>query len=159
RHLNKAIRRNFDYFNKVFLKSQNADNWILFKRQAETANGNAFESFNRYVNEPSTGKKLQKLYYQIVMHNTRLSRELTAIQLDWPDEEEEFDESFSEYDERILMAQDLFHDCLSLLLPEKSTDNLPHEDKGLKLEFDHQHSPKFLNENQKFHLERIIVEL
>lgn len=78
RHIKAAINANYNYFYNAFSKHQKI-NWIELKRKAETQNSIAFDSFNRYIQEPSIGLKNYIPYYQLITHNVRITRELNNI--------------------------------------------------------------------------------
>lgn len=78
RHIKAAIIANYSYFNSAFSKPENV-NWIELKRNAETQNSIAFDSFNRYIQEPSIGIKNYIPYYQLITHCVRITRELNNI--------------------------------------------------------------------------------
>ena len=63
--------------------------WTKFKRKAESGNSNAFDSFSRYMQEPSFRKKPFAIFYYIITHNIRLTRELNNIVLEQGNENEE----------------------------------------------------------------------
>ncbi len=81
-YLANAITANHKYFmNTFFPGSQNAG-WTRLKRSAESVNSNAFDSFNRYMQEPGFGKKPYAIYYHLITHNVRVTRELNNINLE-----------------------------------------------------------------------------
>lgn len=82
RHLAAALHRNYDYFIHTFTVSQRTVNWTKCKRNAETENSNAFDSFSRYMQEPGVTRKTYSTYYQFITHNVRLTRELNNIHLE-----------------------------------------------------------------------------
>ena len=82
RHLAAALHKNYDYFITTFVQPQKAGNWTRHKRAAETENSNAFDSFNRYMQEPGVTRKIYSIYYQFITHNVRITRELNNIHLE-----------------------------------------------------------------------------
>jgi uncharacterized membrane protein YccC len=81
-HLANAIDRNYRYFISTFFSSGVDNDWLKHKRQTESDNSNVFDSFNRYMSEPSVKKKHYANYYQLITHNVRITRELNNIHLE-----------------------------------------------------------------------------
>ncbi len=81
-HLAEAIRTNYEYFLFTFFSPEPNVNWTRLKRNAESKNSNAFDSFSRYMQEPGGGKKSYSTYFQLITHNVRLTRELNNIHLE-----------------------------------------------------------------------------
>lgn len=82
RHLATSISGNYAYFIATFFPTPDDQNWIRYRRVAETGNSNAFDSFNRYMQEPSFRKKPYAIFFYVITHNIRLTRELNSIQLE-----------------------------------------------------------------------------
>lgn len=80
-HLSNAIACNYKYFLATFFATQPV-NWIRHKRSAESRNSNAFDSFSRYMQEPALKKRPYTVFYQLIMHNVRITRELNNIHLE-----------------------------------------------------------------------------
>lgn len=77
RHLATAIKANYDYFAYSFFPQPGiAHSWTYYRRLAESNNSNAFDSFNRYLEEPTTKAKSFSNYYQMISHCIRITREL-----------------------------------------------------------------------------------
>jgi hypothetical protein len=91
RHLAEAFRQNYRYFLATFYSTDPSAGWTRCKRSAEQANSRAFESLQRYLQEPGSGHKNYISPYQVVTHNVRLTRELNQIHLEW----ENFDKNTS----------------------------------------------------------------
>ena len=81
-HLADAIRANYGYFLFTFFSPDPNTNWTRCKRNAESKNSNAFDSFSRYMQEPGGGKKSYSTYFQLITHNVRLTREINNIHLE-----------------------------------------------------------------------------
>jgi uncharacterized membrane protein YccC len=81
-HLATAINCNYNYFIVTFFSTGIDRNWTKHKRSAESNNSNVFDSFNRFMSEPSVKKKHYANYYQLITHNVRVTRELNNIQLE-----------------------------------------------------------------------------
>jgi uncharacterized membrane protein YccC len=88
RHLAAALHKNYDYFLATFCPPQAGTVWTRYKRQAETENSNAFDSFSRYMQEPHTERKSHSTYYQFITHNVRVTRELNNIHIEQEGKEE-----------------------------------------------------------------------
>lgn len=88
RHLAAALHMNYDYFVFTFIQPQPTISWTKNKRMAETENSNAFDSFNRYMQEPGVTRKAYSAYYQFITHSVRLTRELNNINLEQDGKEE-----------------------------------------------------------------------
>lgn len=83
RHIADSFKSNLEYFLFTFYtQPNNANTWTHYKRIAESSNSNAFDSFNRYMQEPVAGQKNSTLFYQIIMHQIRLTRELNNIHIE-----------------------------------------------------------------------------
>jgi len=80
-HLSNAIHCNYSYFLATFFKNQPL-NWTRHKRSAESKNSNAFDSFNRYMQEPAIKQRPYIVFYQLITHNVRITRELNNIHLE-----------------------------------------------------------------------------
>jgi uncharacterized membrane protein YccC len=80
-HLSAAINCNYHYFLATFF-SEKPVNWTRHKRNAESNNSNAFDSFSRYMQEPTLKKRSYIPYYQLIAHNVRITRELNNIHLE-----------------------------------------------------------------------------
>jgi len=81
-YLADAICSNYSYFVATYFSDMPVTNWTRLKRSAETKNSNAFDSFNRYMQEPRAKRKQFGPYYQLIMHNVRVTRELNNVYLE-----------------------------------------------------------------------------
>jgi hypothetical protein len=81
-HLTNAISGNYQYFLDTFFSTGSNPNWTKNKRNSESKNSNAFDSFSRYMQEPALNKKPYAVYYHIITHNVRITRELNNINLE-----------------------------------------------------------------------------
>ncbi len=81
-YLANAICNNYKYFMHTFFTTPGTVSWTRLKRSAESVNSNAFDSFNRYMQEPGFGKKPYAIYYHLITHNVRITRELNNINLE-----------------------------------------------------------------------------
>lgn len=80
-YLAKAICHNYEYFIHTFFFNDTI-NWTKYKRNAESNNSNVFDSFSRYILEPGGRKKHYSIYYQVITHNVRITRELNNINIE-----------------------------------------------------------------------------
>ena len=80
-HIASSIKNNYEYFIASFFSTQKED-WTKMKRLAETANSNAFDSFNRYLSEPSIGERPVMGLYQTILHNVHITRELNNFNIE-----------------------------------------------------------------------------
>lgn len=81
-HMSDAIYNNYQYFVSLFFPEQEEYNWTKYKRKAESGNSNVFESYNRYTHEPGFRKKPYAIFFYIITHNIRITRELNNIRLE-----------------------------------------------------------------------------
>ena len=81
RHIVKAVNSNYNYFTTSFYKDKEED-WTKMKRLAETANSDAFDSFNRYLSEPTINKRPTLTLYHIILHNVHITRELNSFHIE-----------------------------------------------------------------------------
>lgn len=71
--------------NKYFLYSvnENGANWNQYMRNCEIDNVNAYESFTRYMQEPTQiNRKNYALHYALITHTIRITRFLNSIHMD-----------------------------------------------------------------------------
>lgn len=145
-----AIRSNHDYFLSTFYDVTNKQSWTYYKRKGETGNSNTFDSISRYIQEPSFRKKPYKIFYYVVMHNIRITRELNNIQLENTDDKQQ----------PLTQAQkNLLTNCLQLfnqnevLLSKVSPLYQPNKEQPPLLD------TFSLNEQQEIYLGKLYVEL
>lgn len=83
RYLAKAMDRNWSYFQHSFSSPQLANTgWTRYKRMAEVSNSNAFDSFNRAMQEPGSMRRKTAQYYELIMHSLHITRELNNLHLE-----------------------------------------------------------------------------
>jgi len=155
RHLADAIRTNYEYFIFTFFSPDPTLNWTRFKRNAETKNSNAFDSFNRYMQEPGSRRKPYSTYYQLITHNVRLTRELNNVHI----EEESVagmagSGASSEQQEKINKCLDYFNQNIQLLANFESDIKIK-----VILEDEQYRSPFRLTEAQSLYIDKMIIEL
>ncbi len=80
----KMAEANFNYFIYSFYNHNefNTAQWTHYRREAEVANSNAFESFNRLIKEPKYKNKNTTLSYQLIAHSIRICKALNNYHLD-----------------------------------------------------------------------------
>lgn len=122
KHIAQAITANYNYFIAGFF-SEGIPDWTKMKRLAETANSNAFDSFNRYLSEPTLHKRPVMSLYHIILNNVHITRELNNIHVD--DEVMSLNDempSDENSEELLQLCLQRFHDVLKLTpyLDEKS---------------------------------------
>lgn len=155
RHLADALGSNYQYFSITFFPETEHSSWTRYKRNAETCNSNAFDSFNRYMQEPSIRKKSYALYYQLITHSVRLTRELNNINLEQENSDrEQIQPATPRQSERI-------QECLRLLnkaiLKVRERGLLP---KVKLIALDEQYlGPFLLTTHQQIYLDKMIIEL
>ncbi len=81
-HLSDALRRNQEYLLFTYDIWGRNETWTRLKRLAETANSRAFESLQRYLEEPLSKQKQIVQPYQLLTHNVRITRNLNQIHLE-----------------------------------------------------------------------------
>ncbi len=155
KHLAKAVYANYTYFRAVFFPGPEDLPWTRYKGKAESANSNAFDSFNRYMEEPSFRKRPFAIFYYIITHNIRITRELNNIELEQGDQTEAMDVAITQRQQQLVM------DCLAAF-----NENIPCIRKlDAETAFDKleptQATPQFqpLSPHQEIYLEKMLVEL
>jgi uncharacterized membrane protein YccC len=112
KHIHRSIEGNFKYFMFTFYPNQfdTTHQWMYYRRNAETENGNAFESFNRFMAEPTTKGKHFILYYQLIAHSIRITRELNNFHIssDQIDYKKWDAKTFEPYKQQIIDCFEMF---------------------------------------------------
>jgi uncharacterized membrane protein YgaE (UPF0421/DUF939 family) len=159
RHIAAAIHANYNYFLFTFYPNyfDSIHQWTNYRRIAESANSNAFDSFNRYIAEPTSKNKDFTLYYQMISHCIRVSRELNNYHL-----ESEVDKNYLK-SKKFEAQKILIEECLQqfnrieFALKELSisADGSPDQTimEDLKVSF----IP--LNDAQSIYLDKLYIEL
>jgi uncharacterized membrane protein YccC len=93
RHIASAIHANYNYFLFTYFPNNfsSVHQWTHYRRIAESSNSNAFDSFNRYTQEPTSKDKDYTLYYQLISHCIRITRELNNYHLEAESNRNNFD--------------------------------------------------------------------
>lgn len=84
-YMKAAILNNYLYFKNVFYYKVPEDQlWTKCKKNAETANSNAFDSISRLMQEPTFKEKTSTVSnsYYLLNHNIRITRELNNFNRD-----------------------------------------------------------------------------
>ncbi len=83
KYLTNAVKANYNYFFYLFYEQDAQNPWSQFKIAAESSNSNAYDSLNRYLNEPKYREKNQAAaYFTAITYNIRITRELNFYQDD-----------------------------------------------------------------------------
>ncbi|MFA6151163.1 MAG: FUSC family protein [Chitinophagaceae bacterium] len=84
RHITEAVNANYNYFLFTFYPNHfsSIHQWTHYRRLSESANSNAFDSFNRYLQEPTSKDKDFSMYYQFISHCIRITRELNNYHIE-----------------------------------------------------------------------------
>lgn len=149
-HLANAIYTNYTYFLSIIFPKEKEVTWTKYKRKAESANSNAFDSFSRYMEEPTFSKKPFAIFYYVITHNIRITRDLNNIQLEQGVGDKYEDEAREKLLEEILVA---FNANISLL------QQLDHDKKFEILELPQLPNAVQLTRHQQIYLEKLLVEL
>lgn len=154
-HLSDCISANYQYFRESFFADTKLTNWTRMKRNAESKNTNAFDSFNRYMQEPSLKRKTVSIYYHIITHNVRITRELNNIHL-------EEDNRHVNHTDNISIEQKIkLHTALTWFNKNVRLSNAINLDKQTDVLGDDlqatYNTP--LSETQLMYLDRMIIEL
>lgn len=154
-HFADAVKCNYLYFISTFYSDKPIVSWTRNKRSAESKNSNVFDSFNRYMQEPSSRKK-STLYYDLTTYNVRITRDLNNIHIDQDERTDKLKASPATD-----AQQKLIDDCLSWFnrtLQTLSAVN-PNITKDLYEYRQGFHSPFQLSDNQTVYIEKLLIEL
>lgn len=150
RHLANSIYMNYIYFLSVLFPEEQEVNWTKYKRKAESANSNTFDSFSRYMEEPTFTKKPFAIFYYVITHNIRITRDLNNIQL-----EQGVGENRSGAEQEALLKEALeWFNANVRCLPEINSD-----DEYKMYELSQVQKPVQLTAHQMLYLEKLLVEL
>lgn len=156
RHIGDAVKANYDYFLFTFYPEANAPYpWTHYRRLAESANSNAFDSFNRYLQEPTGKEKLYSLFYQMISHCIRITRELNNFHIGEEGPGLVNDRPLAEQQGTILQCTTLFRQVTGSvqafgIAPESGTYTAKELTNPLNA---------VLNEMQSLYLDKISLEL
>lgn len=155
-HLADAVYKNYVYFITTLYPNSNPTNsWTKEKRMAESGNSNVFDSFTRYMQEPGFRKRPYAIFYYIITHNIRITRELNNIQLEVQNNtDEEIDIKPEEYDIRIKKCREWFEKDVKILR------QLRIDKKDIYPIIDVKQNPtEAYTKNQLIYIEKMLVEL
>ncbi|MBS1589083.1 MAG: FUSC family protein [Bacteroidetes bacterium] len=111
----EAVYGNYEYFLATLFVAKRPISWTRNKRNAESKNSNAFDSFTRYTEEPGKSDKKRVIaFFQLLNHNVRITRELTNINLEF-EHESYIAEEYTESKETIEKCKEWFEKSLTLL--------------------------------------------
>ncbi len=149
--ITSAISSNYDYFHATFFNAA-GQNWVYYKRSSEAKNSNSFDALSRYMREPSFRKKPYAIFYYVIMHNIRITRDLTNIQLEDSAEETSI---ISEEVASTLRQCIEWYNKNELLLSKINKAHQPKSYSFAQLDLNSIH----LNEKQQVYLEKLLLEL
>jgi len=154
-HLANAIYTNYQYFCAVFFDEGEQTGWTKYKRSAESGNSNAFDSFSRYMEEPAFKKKPFAIFYYIITHNIRITRELNNILLEQDDEQGSVDT------EVLAKQQSLIDECATLFRRNVSLLKVldPDIETGEMNKLELKNTIGYMSKHQLIYLEKMLVEL
>jgi uncharacterized membrane protein YccC len=151
KHIAAAVSHNHHYFFTSFFTDQKTE-WTKCKRLAETANSNAFDSFNRYLSEPALRKRPVVSLYHVIMNNVRITRELNNIHIENEASKPPAQELHPQQQQQILEAQHWFQKIEKQLafLNKETTVVASKEQQPVQQSY---------STHQLFYLDKIIAEL
>lgn len=159
RHIAATIHANYNYFLFTFYPNHfsSVHQWTHYRRMAESSNSNAFDSFNRYLEEPTSKDKDYTLYYQIISHCIRITRELNNYHIESEVEKDflknkKFEAQKLQIDACLQQFNKIEHALKSLAI---STDGAAEQEimEDIKVSY----IP--LNDTQSIYLDKLNVEL
>lgn len=147
-HFREAIKANYNYLKESPVMGGKLTNWMKYKRLAESANAKLFDSYTRWINEPSMKKdrKLISNYFTKIAHIIRITKEQNNLNTEWElVHNKEMNETATFRDTINLFEQILIE--LGELKPEEMMGS------------SYKHSLKAVNEHQRIYLEKLNLEL
>lgn len=151
-HIANAIACNYEYFKAAFYLPMKDTNWTRYKRKAESKNSEAFDSFNRYIQEPGR-KKYYSAFFQLITHNIRITRELNNIHLEQDNRSQPEEQVTPQQRERIEECLLWFNRNIDLLQQQGFARSANMLQLG-------SHQPAFaLSMYQMLYTEKLLVEL
>ncbi|MBS1690198.1 MAG: FUSC family protein, partial [Bacteroidetes bacterium] len=152
KHLAEAVNCNYQYFLSTFFSGKINVNWTRNKRSAESKNSNVFDSFNRYQQEP-TGQNRAPLYYELITHNVRITRDLNNIHLE-QEQSKTFSTTTMDQQARIQEALQKFNK----IIEDIKTVNPDINAQLYNYSADYR-PPFLLNDTQMVYLDKLVIEL
>ena len=152
-HIANAIEANYQYFAETFNSGEILLNWTRYKRNAETKNSNAFDSFNRYTQEPGN-KKYNALYFRIITYIVRITRELNNIHLEQDNRTDMVRKETADPAQQQLVdeCRTWFYKCMKLA-GDFTGNRPPATVEGITA------AAFMLTEHQELYMERLLIEL
>lgn len=148
-----AVENNYKYFLATFYPIEHDAGWTRYKRMSESANSNAYDSFNRYMNEPGFRKRPYAIFFYTITHNIRVTRELNNIRLE-QDEILPLGQTHTKHQERVNECLLWFNKNVALLRTLDKEKKVP-----LFLADENTQTPFELSDLQLIYLEKLIIEL
>ncbi|MBS1783232.1 MAG: FUSC family protein [Bacteroidetes bacterium] len=111
----EAVQGNYEYFMATLYLAKRPSAWTKNKRNAESKNSNAFDSFTRFTEEPGKSNKKRVIaFFQLLNHNVRITHELTNINLEFEHDHFKIEEN---HESTVLLEQckEWFEKSLNLL--------------------------------------------
>jgi len=149
----EAVQTNYRYFIASFFRQRIGFNWIRFKRSSESKNSSAFDSFNRYLQEPGNTQKAT-IFYELITHNIRITRDLNHTHLEGENRQPGSAVPLELQKAKLTECLLRFNKVVEILHyfdPEIKESNLAIDEKVL---FEYR-----LNDIQMQYLERLLIEL
>lgn len=149
-HFRDAIWANYNYLQHSPLIQSN-DQWIKYKRLTETANATLYNSYTRWLSEPSLKKNklLISRYFGMITHLIRVTKELNNIHAEWENNKNLLNNATPLHS--FALSNQLFIDILEQLNARRR-DPIKYESKIMLT--NHQ-----LNTAQQISMEKINIEL
>jgi uncharacterized membrane protein YccC len=152
-HIANAVRANYEYFAETFNSGEVLLNWTKYKRNAETKNSNAFDSFTRYLQEPGS-KKHDELYFRTITHIVRITRELNNIHLEQDNRTDmlKYEAADKTQEALILECRTMFNKNMQLIAAIAEEEN--NGDINISI-----NTPFLLTEHQELYMEKLLIEM
>jgi len=156
RFIAEAFTANMDYFQNTFYYNKDI-HWTRLKRNSETKNSNAFDSLNRFLQEPGVKKTKNTTFYFLLMHNIRITRELNNFNSESEADEEKIPVRDKEkYIQLLYECDDLFRNIVGQM---KQAGNPYFDEKYLKTFPEEGLSPVTPTDAQLVYVEKLLIEL
>ncbi len=153
-HITNAVYSNFQYFNNTFFSKDNHADWTKFKRTSESKNSIAFDSFNRYMQEPAIQRRPYSVFYQMITHNVRITRELNNIHLELEGRTDNVEKEHPAQQEQLEACLFWFQE--NIRLAEKINKELGRSSRPI---FPSGHTSLRLSSHQMLYLDKLLFEL
>lgn len=155
-HMKEALKKNFIYFltSPFHHTHQEHQNWLRNKRISESSNATLYDSFSRWMTEPSIRRDKKKIpiYFSKITHIIRITKEINNLNT----EHELMDNTNADQyiyidtdNQKLKMIIDLFQTCFEQFGIEKLNIN----------EYVDFQKINYYNKIQLISLDKIIIEL